>query len=448
MSASDGSGPPPPLVETIRESRLIEAGSSGVVLLSGGPDSIALLAGLAGFGTRLVALHLNYGLREESDADQALCEEACAALGVELVTERAGTPEGNLQDWARRLRYEAAERLRDERGADWIAVGHTVSDVAETVIYRLASSPGRRALAAMKPVNGRVVRPLIGLTRDQTRALAEDSGLRFADDASNRDPAFARVRIRQVVMPVFEGINPAAQANVAQTRDELIEEGDYLDGLAAELLETDLIDGRLPVAALTGRHPALRRLMIRALAERETGAAVPVSIGLAAAALRLAEDPEGGLLDLGGGHRLRMEAGTIAVETGPAAGIEGGVEVAAGSSATWQGWDVESTPMDPPFSAAGPDVATLDRGALSPVLTVRGWQPGDRIQPLGMEGSKTLQDLFTDAGVARSERTRIPVVLSASEIVWVAGVAVSHRHRLRSGTTAAIRLRAVRTEPK
>ncbi|MBK5232727.1 MAG: tRNA lysidine(34) synthetase TilS [Thermoleophilia bacterium] len=447
MSRSDGGGSPPsPLIEAIRDSGLIEPGSSGVVLLSGGPDSISLLAGLTGSELEgLVALHLNYGLRDESDADQAVCEAACARLGVELVARRAGVPEGNIQNWARALRYAAAEELRNERGADWIAVGHTEDDVAETVLYRLAASPGRRAAAAMKPASGRIVRPLISLTRTETRALAEESGLGFVDDASNEDSSFARVRIRREVLPVLSRINPAAPANLALTRAELIEEGDFLDGLARALLDRELGEvRRLPAAALMDLHPAMRRLVIRALAERETGEAVPVSIELAADAWRLANQPEGGLLDLGRGHRLRMEAGTVAVESDSPAAVADGVEVSPGHSVLWAGWAISAAALDPPFEPAGPDVATLDSAGLAPVLTVRGWQPGDRIQPLGMEGSKSLQDLFTDAGVPRSDRGQVPVVVSGAEVVWVAGLAVAHRHRLRPETTAAVRLSAAR----
>ena len=450
MSGSDGGGSPPPrLITAIRDSGLVEPGSNGVVMLSGGPDSICLLAGLAAFGLKdLVALHLNYGLRDESGDDQAVCEAACSKLGVELVVHRAGTPDGNVQNWARDLRYSAAEELRSARGADWIAVGHTRDDVAETVIYRLTVSPGRRAAAAMKPAAGRIVRPLIDLSRAETRAIALASGLGFADDASNEDLSFARVRIRQEVLPVLERINPAVADNLALTRAELIEEGEFLDGLAREFLDSEAgDDGRLPVAALNDLHPALRRLVIRALAERETGEVVPVSIGLAADACRLAALSEGGSLDLGRGHSLRMEAGTIAVDSGSRSGSaeKTSVEVGAGGSVVWDGWAISADPLDPPFEPAGPEVATVDAAGLAPVLTVRGWQPGDRIQPLGMEGTKSLQDLFTDAGVPRSDRARVPVVVSGGEVVWVAGLAVAHRHRLRPETTAAVLLRALRT---
>jgi tRNA(Ile)-lysidine synthase len=447
-SEQGGFEPPAGLVGAIRDSGLIEQGSSGVILLSGGPDSICLLAGLAGSGlSSLVALHVNYGLRDQSDADQALAQAACEELGVELVVKVAGEVEGNLQNWARAIRYEAAEELREERGADWIAVGHTLTDVAETVIYRLASSPGRRALAAMKPASGAIVRPLLTLSREETRSLASDSGLDFADDASNLDPAFARVRVRSEVLPVLEEINPAAAANVALTRAELIEEGDLLDCLAGELTDRLLGGGnRFSGDDLAAEHPALRRLAIRELVQREAGIALPVSIELTNEVMRLAGQPEGGSLDLGSGHRLIVEAGRISVGSGAAGAEPPEVNLGIGPGTTWDGWEVSVEPMKAPFVPAGPEVATLDSGELSAELSVRGWRDGDRIRPLGMDGSKSLQDLFTDAGVPRSERRHIPVFVSGEEIVWVAGLAISDRHRLRPETGSAVRLHAARAE--
>src|SRR5687768_5144299 len=136
-----GAETPDPLARAVRESGLVPEGSSGIALVSGGADSAALAAGLAAVvsPSRLTALHLNYGLREEADLDQRCCAELCDALGVELAVERVALErDGNLQAAAREARYAAAERLRSERGADWIATGHTRTDLAETIIYRLA----------------------------------------------------------------------------------------------------------------------------------------------------------------------------------------------------------------------------------------------------------------------------------------------------------------------
>jgi len=429
------------LAEAIRGSSLIERESRGLVLLSGGPDSVALLAGLAAWQaeSRPLALHVNYGLRAESDADQAVCAEVCDRLGIELVVIRAGSPEGNIQAWARERRYEEAETLRRQRGLGWIAVGHTMSDVAETVIYRLVSSPGRRSLAAMRPRNGRVLRPLLSLTRAETRELATATGLPFADDLSNQDPAFSRARIRAEVLPPLLEINPGAVANVALTRAELIEEGDLLEDLAGRLLEGVESGGTIRAAALTDAHPALRRLALRQFTERELGRQVSLSLATAAAIWRIANDPEGGRIDLGSDDSLVVESGLITVESGTDRTFDAGpVELRLPGTAAWGGWWLSARTLEPPFTPRSGLAAALDLEATGTRLRVRGWQPGDRIQPLGMKGSKTLQDLFTDAGIPRSKRHRTPVMLAGDRIVWVAGVAVAEPFRLRPSTRSAI----------
>jgi tRNA(Ile)-lysidine synthase TilS/MesJ len=122
--------------------------------------------------------------------------------------ERPELAEGNVQAEAREARYAAAERLRLARGLDWVATGHTRTDLAETVLYRLATSPGRRALLGLRERRGRVIRPLLSLDREEARRLVTEAGLPFADDPTNTEPVFARNRIRNEVLPVLREIGP------------------------------------------------------------------------------------------------------------------------------------------------------------------------------------------------------------------------------------------------
>src|SRR4051794_18755137 len=180
MSAEKGLEP---LTRAVRESGLIERGTTGIVLVSGGADSAATAAALVDeLGAGAVrALHLNYGLRPDSDKDELTCRELCARLGIELEVERPELGQGNVQAAAREARYATAERLRQVRGADWIATGHTRTDLAETVLYRLVTSPGRRAVVGLRPRRGVVIRPLLSLDRDEVRRLVSEAGLPFRD---------------------------------------------------------------------------------------------------------------------------------------------------------------------------------------------------------------------------------------------------------------------------
>jgi tRNA(Ile)-lysidine synthase len=247
-----------------------------LVMLSGGRDSTCLLdVAIAQLGSSAVsALHVNYGLRADADADERHCAALCELLGVELeVVRAAGAAQapGNLQAWARDVRYAEAERIARERDG-LFATGHTASDQVETILYRLAASPGRRALLGMVASEGRLIRPLLGVSREQTAAYCQERGLQWRDDESNEDERYARSRVRNRLVPALRDVHPAAEANVLRTASLLREETELLDGLVAAELA-----GRasIALARLQELPASLARLVVVRLAEDATGAYVP-----------------------------------------------------------------------------------------------------------------------------------------------------------------------------
>ena len=424
------------LADVVADSGLINERHSVLVLVSGGADSACAAAGLVGrLGSEAVhALHVNYRLRDDADESEAAARWLCAALRIDLHIERVHDAlEGNVQGAARKIRYDAAERLRARTGSDWIATGHTRSDVAETVVYRLASSPGTRALLGLAPRSGRVIRPLLKLEREEVRALADVAALPYVDDPTNEEPLYARNRIRAELLPALRDLNPAAVRNIAETRAELAEEAELLQRVVLEALAAAGSDaGSVAIAAdaLASFEPGLRRLALRALAERASGR--PVALGRARAAeiARLSGRPEGGTVELGGGLVASCESGFVRfVVDAPDAAPQPTDLTVPGRTRIGE-WEVRAELRRGPLEPAGPDVATLDARALAGRIVVRTWREGDRIRPLGMEGHKTLQDLFTDAGVPRSLRRTVPVVTVDDNVAWVVGVAVSEDFRL------------------
>jgi tRNA(Ile)-lysidine synthase len=424
------------LEAAVRDSGLLPDRGSVVVLTSGGADSACAAAGATrALGPeRVHALHLNYGLRPTATRDERTCRSLCANLRIDLHVERPELAEGNVQAAARRARYDAAERLRDRTSSEAIVTGHSRTDLAETLIYRLAASPGSRALLGLAPQNGRVVRPLLRLERERLRELARAAGLPFADDETNLDPSYARNRIRNEVLPVLADLSPASQRNVAETQAELREEAELLERVVLEALEeagSKAGDVSVPAAALEPWGPGLRRLALRALAERAAGRKVALGRERAAEIERVAAHPEGGTVELGDEVRAVCEAGAIRFETGSE--VEAAPEPVAlkiPGRAQLGNWEVRAELHPGPVEPAGPDLATLDAGALAGEIEVRTWREGDRIRPLGMSGTKTLGDLFADRGVPRSERGSVPVVTVDGDVAWVAGVAVSEDFRI------------------
>jgi tRNA(Ile)-lysidine synthase len=405
-------------LEAARESGLVREGEPLLVMLSGGGDSVCLLDVSIRLGARVSALHVNYGLREGADSDEAFCRELCERLGMPLVVERIElASSGNLQDRAREARYALAE----EHAERDYAAGHTASDQAETVLYRLAVSPGRRPLLGMEPRRGRLVRPLLGVTRSEVRDYLGDRGLDWREDPTNADRSFARSRVRHDVLEALRSLGPAVELTIAETALQLRDEGEVLERAAGEALEALGGGPAVALADLRAQHPALARLVLRRLADR------PLSRADATAILGLGERGGTSSLDLGEGLRAVAEYGTLRFTREPDAAVPEPVELPIPGSARFGDWEVSAR------RGGRGEVTVRDLG---PGVLVRPWREGDRMRPVGLGGSKTLQDLFTDRKVPRALRRTLPVVEADGEIVWVAGVALDERFATPAGTDA------------
>jgi tRNA(Ile)-lysidine synthase len=297
------------MLEAVREDGLLRGGRPVVVLLSGGRDSVCLLdlaVQIAG-AESVSALHANYGLRAAAGADERHCRELCGMLAVSLEVIRPERPDtGNLQAWARDVRYAAATELATGRGAD-VAAGHTATDQVETILYRLASSPSRRALLGMRPRDGLLVRPLLRFTRAETAAYCTSRGLSWREDESNVSDAYARGRIRADLVPALRAIHPAAEENVLALAELLRDEADVLDALVDEVLAGA---EEIELPRLRALPPALRRLVVQRLADGAAGRPAPGTARRADEILAL-PDTARAALDLPHGVRAIADRGRL-----------------------------------------------------------------------------------------------------------------------------------------
>ena len=412
-------------LEAARDSGLVRPGEPLLVMVSGGGDSVALLDIAMRLGASpLAALHVNYGLRGGAAADEDFVRALTARLGVTLHAHRVTLPDGNTQEQARDARYALAEQLAP---GDY-AAAHTASDQAETILYRLAVSPGSRALHGMAPRRGRLVRPLLSVTREEVRDYLRARGLEWREDPSNADRRFARARVRHDVLDALRELSPAAERTIAETARQLREEAEVLEAAVGEAL-AELGGGpAISLDALKKHPPALQRLILRSLAGRvlsRTELTQLLSVGHRGTKS----------LDLGGGLRAVAEYGTLRFTRAEEAEPPAPVELLVPGRARFGDWELEAR-RDRPGDVAVPD--------LGPAVTVRAWRDGDRMRPAGLGGSKSLQDLFTDRKVPRALRRTLPVVEAGGEIVWVAGVAVDERFAASEGDPDAVALSARR----
>ena len=296
----------------VRGTGLLASGRSVLVMYSGGRDSTCLLDLVVRIcGADVVsALHVNYGLREGAVLDERHCAAFCAELGVPLAIERPPGPErrGNLQAWAREVRYRAA--IQRAQGDD-IAAGHTAGDQLETILYRLISSPSRRALLGMTARSSQLVRPLLTVTREETRAYCLERGLAYRDDPSNDTDAYIRNRIRSELIPLLSDLHPGAETNILALAEVLRDEHEVLH----EQVVT-AIAGRtgVPLPELRRLPHGLSRLVLQRLADAALGQ--PAAGVARRAAEVLAMAPEA-MLDLPGGVRAVTQRDVLRFERTP-----------------------------------------------------------------------------------------------------------------------------------
>ncbi len=414
-----------------------------LVLVSGGPDSVALLRAIVALGGEPMVLHVDHGLRgEESRGDAEFVRELCLRLGVACEVRRLGLDGGsNLQERAREERYRLAGELAVRLGLRAIATGHTADDVAETVLMNLARGAGLRGLAGIPPVRGEIQRPLIERTRREVLDYLEALDQPYRTDPTNLTGKYARNRVRLEVLPVLERLYSAATRNIARAAALAREDLQAIEGLAAEAVKNRGEEVVLPPDALL--RPALRRHAVRLAYASLIPGAPPLPSDLVGAVLGLLEGGEGTrTLDLPGGVVAAGRAdGELALYRRPRSIDYGWTEILAGRTVEFGGWRVsarEAAGYDP-VDAARAGVAYLDAG--KGPYTMRMAREGDIIRPLGLGGTKKVLRAMMDRKVPSDLRRRTPVVVDArGEVAWILCGELGEAFKVDDATEKVLRL--------
>ncbi|MEC4889973.1 MAG: tRNA lysidine(34) synthetase TilS [Nitrospira sp.] len=459
--------PWPPLlhkvVKTVRSRHLFEPGQHLLVAVSGGPDSVALLALLHRLAPRwrlrLTAVHFNYGLRgKESDEDQAfvvsLCERLAIPLHCQTVDVRTKVRGHSLQAEARTRRYQAMTALATECGADRIVLGHTADDQAETVLLWLLRGAGLAGLAGMPAVReGLIVRPLYDVRRQNIVDYLVRMGQSYRQDSSNAKPIYTRNRIRHELIPAMNRIAPSAVDALCRMADLCREDEGYLEtqvaGLASSMLQEDGQGGYWVERGLVQALPPAiqRRLLREALRRCHPFHRAPSSVAVEAVRGMLAKTPSAAVRSLPSvvmtvsGRYLRLAPRAHDPKQAEGADVGSELSLAVPSHIQWAGTGqqirVQLVPVErlrqlqplPDWSMV------LDADRVSDPLMLRSWQQGDRFCPSGMKGrSKKVQDFFTDLKVPKAIRGRIPLLVSREGIAGVLGYRQDERFGVGAST--------------
>ncbi len=386
--------------------------------ISGGADSVALLHLLRQTDARIMAVHVNHGLRgEASDGDAQFVASLCAAWHIPLRTYRATPPAHPSEDWARQVRYGFFREAMAATGADALVLAHHQDDQAETLLLHLLRGAGLNGLAGMAPdtvVEGmRILRPLLGVSRQALRDMLTALGQPWREDASNADPRYLRNALRADILPRLEQLAPGASARLATTAALLREEAALLDAQVADFLRIHGGQAEMPLAPLQAKPVAMQRRILRAWWQGRAGESCPEHTLSAA--------------------QTEAFAALVAGKAGQRCNLPG----------NWhgqRGWthlhlvSPENTPVFPKTSPLHPETSpyTGDHGdgkrtQVLPAswlegLELRTRRPGDWIIPFGSAGRKSLQDYLVDRHIDAPFRDRIPLLCRGSEVLLVGGV--------------------------
>jgi tRNA(Ile)-lysidine synthase len=420
-----------------------------LALVSGGPDSVALLRVVVALGGEPVVLHVDHGLRgEESREDAEFVRELCRRLNVRCEVRRLGLDGGsNLQERARDERYRLAGEAAVRLGLRVVATGHTADDVAETVLMNLARGTGLRGLAGIPPVRSKVQRPLIWCTRREILDYLKELDQPYRMDPTNLIGKYARNRVRLEVLPVLEELYPASAGNIARAASLVREDLEILEELATGTLEMRGEEVILPLDGLMELRPSLRRHTVRLAYTTLVPDTAPLPSNLIEAVLGLLEGGEGTrTLDLPGGVVASGRSGEeLAFYKGPRSMVSGREEIRAGEAVVFGRWRISAREVSgyDPVDAARPEVAYLDAG--NGPYQVRMAREGDNIRPLGLGGTKKVLRAMMDRKVPSDLRRSTPVVVDGrDEVAWIVLGELGERYKVDERTEKVLRLEVAR----
>ena len=430
----------------IRRKGYFHAGQRIGVAVSGGPDSVLLLHlmhKLAGeSGLALAAVHFNHRLRgAESDGDEALVRSLAETLHVDYLRAEgdvgrvARERRGNVEAVARELRYRYFFSLVDQGRLDLVATAHTANDQAETVLMRLLRGTGTRGLGGIYPLlEGKVVRPFLGLTRAEVMAEVAARALAYRVDSSNLNLRLQRNKVRAELLPMLaKDYNPEIFTLLNQLADRSRDDEACLERSARERAQPwrtrEGKEERIPIRALTELPPALERRVLRQMLQAVRGAAPGLTHAHIESLRRFAAEAQSGkALPLPGGVTARKEFSWLVV--GPAAGksvtgdyyysvvIPG--ELAVPELGSTFGFKI--LPRSDPGRAYNLSKLTgLDPQKLTGELVLRNWRAGDVFCPFGSRRVRKIKELFRERKIPEVRRNGWPVMVCAGEIVWARG---------------------------
>ncbi len=459
--------------KTIHRHHMLARGSRVVVAVSGGPDSVVLLDVLKRlqefYSLNLLVAHFDHGLRpEDDDAETRFVASLAASRGLAFVTEKCTSPfpksGKSLEEAARDRRYAFLKRAKTVHAAETIALGHTLDDQAETVMMRLLRGSGPKGLSGIPPVRyPGIIRPLIDVTRKDIEAYIARRNLEVMIDPSNREKRYLRNRIRLELLPLLETYQPRIAQVLGQTADIMREETRWMEQEADRWIdlhaETRESDTRvLSLKSLTALAPALQNRVIRQVIQRVQGGLRRIQMRHVASVKGLAEGRPQARINLPNDVLVERSYDDLLfkkrhnrLENPEGIEVYGrfygpGVFTLNTVPCTVAIHELKREAV-PSVKHTSPWVAHLDGDRITYPLVMRRMAPGDRFVPLGMTGHKKIKNFFVDRKIPSHIRKSLPLLCRDKDLVWVCGLRIDDRFKVRASTKKLVRISLSFSEP-
>jgi len=398
------------------------------VAVSGGADSVFLLHALHELGLAAAVLHVNHELRcDESEADEEFVRNLAAELGLPALVSQLPPGAGNVEQEARRARYQFFRSQIDGGLCDSVATGHTLDDQAETLVSRFLRGAGTAGLSGIRwQTEEKIVRPMLELRRDEIRHWLREQRIAWRDDSSNSDESFLRNRIRMQLMPQLVALNPSLPELLSSTANWAQSEEEYWAEEIERIASQHLI--RRPEAILMRTGPflelpeAVQRRLLRHGIELVRGSLRGIDFRHIEAIRVLSSSLEGsGRIQLPDLDIYRsfdwLRLAPIGIDSRLERDFETSLPVPGRVSLPERGLSLEMELV----SAAdvyNNQMNVLNWSGCAGPLMLRNWRPGDSYRPLGKSGTEKIKSLFQEFRVPLWERRTWPVITSGDAIIW------------------------------